>query len=411
MKRAILITFLAFIFAVPIVGQTVQPSQTPLNDRELSSLKQKFFVEHAGLLSANLWTLTHDYKSLSEVNTVLNYLQGFFDALQSDNTAKLKEIGGTKGFKDKFLEFMKSEDGTVKGFAAIVLGIAGDRDYAPPIAALIKERDTSFNDRDAFPTVTYRGRAALALSLLGMKELAPEIALLLKSKNEYDRKGAISALGNLKASEYAKDVVGVMLSEEFDFVGDDSPIYFLIETGTAANFKKELVKVMLREFGRDDSKAAAYALVSLNSKPNLKEIASLLRNPFMKGEAAKALALLGAKEYANRIALLLNDKNLLVQKDAVIALGVLKAKAHARKVAKFLRATDTFVAYYAAISLVLMEASEYYREAIPIIEKTHRSGAYLDESDFHPIVSETARQLDAAFRELLEKAKSQIGTK
>ncbi|MBK7707613.1 MAG: hypothetical protein IPJ30_18155 [Acidobacteria bacterium] len=70
-------------------------------------------------------------------------------------------------------------------------------------------------------------------------------------------------------------------------------------------------------------------------------------------------------------------------------------------------ATEGFLAYYAAISLVLMEAREYYREAIPIIEKTHKSGAYLVESDFHPIVSEKSRRLDAAFRELLEKAKSQ----
>ncbi len=407
MKHAIFTTLLAFVFVAPVIGETVQPNPATLNDRELSLLKQRFFVEHAGLLSSNLWALTHDYKSLSEVDIVLNYLQGFFDALKSDDAARLNELGGAKGFKDKFLEFMKSEDGTVKGFSTIVLGIAGDRDYAPPIAALIKERDVSFDDRFAYPMVSYRGSAALALSLLGMKELAPEIALLLKSRNGHDRKGAISALANLKAAEYAKDVVSVMLSEEFEFVGDDSPVYFLIETGTAANYKKELVKVMLREIGGDDSKAAAYALVSLNSKQNLKEIASLLRNPFTKGDAAKALALSGATEYGNRIGLLLNDKDILVQKDAVIALGVLKAKRHARKVARLLTATEGFLAYYAAISLVLMEAREYYREAIPIIEKTHKSGAYLVESDFHPIVSEKSRRLDAAFRELLEKAKSQ----
>lgn len=408
MKQALLLTI---IFALFLTSSSGQESKSPnqlnsieQNETQLEDLKQRFSVKYAGVLSSSIWTLTHDYKSKTEVDSVLKYLRKFFTALQANDQAKLQEMGGVKGFKDKFLEFLKSEDENIKGFAAIILGITGDINYAPQIAALINERDKSFTDRDTYPLVTYRGQAATALGIMGAKKYTPKIALLLKSQNNYDRSGAISALSYLDAKEYSKDVVALLTNKNIYHIGNVSPIYFLIETGTAKDYKKELIEVMLNELSSEIAEAAVYALVSLESKENARDIAKLLNREFRKGNAAKALALLDAKEYSNHIASLLNDENSLVRKDAALALGILKAKNHSSKVAELLKAKEDFVRYYAAVSLVLMQANEYYKEAIPIIEKSHQSGAYLNDGDFHPLVQDRSRQINAQFKQLLEQA-------
>jgi len=415
MKQSLLFIIIFVLFITSCSSQerksldqsnTTQPNSAQQPGTELEDLKQRFSVKYAGVLTSSVWTLTHDYKSKTEVDEVLKYLQKFLTALETNDEAKVQEIGGVKGFKDKFLNFLKSEDGTVKGFAAIVLGITGDVNYAPPIAALVEERDKSFTEAFTYPPVTYRGRAATALGLLGAKEYLPKIVLLLKSRNDYDRSGAISALTYLGAKEYAKDVVALLTNKDFQIVDDVSPVYFLIETGTAKDYKKELVEIMLNRFGSETSKAATYAFVRLESKENAKDIAKLLSVEFRKGDAAKALALLDAKEYSDEIALLLNDESSLVRKDAALALGILKAKNHSGKIAELLTAKEDFVRYYAAVSLVLLEAKDYYKEALPIIEKTHQSGAYLNDGDFHPLVLDKSRQINTTFKQLLEQAKS-----
>lgn len=411
MKQAFLLIIIYALFITPCSGQETKPSNqvnfNQQNATQLEDLKQRFFVKYAGVLSSSMWTLTHDYESKAKVDEVLNYFQKFLTALQANNEAKLQELGGVKGFKDKFLEFLKSEDGTVKGFAAIVLAVAGDIDYAPPIAALVEERDKSFTERYSMPIVTYRGRAATALGILGAKEYAPKIALLLKSQNDYDRSGAIYGLSYLGAKEYANEIVALLTNKDFQHIGDVSPIYFLIETGTAKDHKKELVEVMLGKTGGEAIEAAIYALVRLDSKEHAKDIAKLLGERFRKGDVAKALALLDAKEYADKIALLLEDEDSLVKKDAALALGILKAKNYSGKVAKFLKAKEGFVRHYAAISIILLEAKEFYKEAIPVIDESKQSGAYLNEGDFHPFVLDKSRRINADFKQLLEQAKSQ----
>jgi HEAT repeat protein len=415
MKQTLVLTIILALFLSTCSGQeikasnqsnSIQLNSNEQDEKQLEDLKQRFSVKYAGILSSSVWTLTHDYQSKTEVDNVLNFLKTFFTALQTNDKAKLQEIGGIKGFKDKFLEFLKSEDGTVKGFAAIVLGVTGDVSYAPPIAALLDKRDKSFTDRYTYPVVTYRGRAATALGIMGAKEYTSKIALLLKSQNDYDRSGAIYALTALGAKQYTKEVVSLLTNKDFQHIGDVSPIYFLIETGTAKDYKKELVAVMLNEIGSETAKAAIYALVHLESKENAKDIAKLLSSEFRKGNAAKALALLDAKEYIDEIASLLNDESSLVRNDAALALGILKARNHSSKIAELFKGKEGFVRYYAAVSLILMEAKEYYKDAIPIIEKSHQSGAYLNDGDFHPLVLDRSRQINANFKQLLEQAKS-----
>lgn len=419
MKQSLLLIIIFTLFLTPSLGQTLgqnskipnrentaQINPTNPDEKQLEDLKQRFSVKYAGVFASSLWTLTHDYKSKAEVDNVMNFLQKFFTALQSNDKAQLQEIGGAKGFKDKFLEFLKSEDDAVKGFAAIVLGIVGDSVYAPPIAVFLDERDKSFTEKSVYPLVIYRGQAATALGIMGAKEYTPKIALLLKSQNDYDRSGAISALSYLGAKEYSKEIVSLLTNKDFQNAGDVSPIYFLIETGTAKDYKKELVEIMLGSLRSETTETAIYAFVRLESKENAKDIAKLLGNEFRRRSAAKALALLDAKEYEDEIAALLNDENDLVRKDALLSLGILKAKNYAGKAAELLNSKEDYVRYYAAVSLVLMGAKEYYQTAIPIIEKSHQSRTYLNEGDFHPLILERSRKIIADFKELLELAES-----
>ena len=410
MKQTLLLTIVFCLLFTVCLGQEVklpeQSNSIESNEKQLEDLRHRFSVKYGGVLFSNLWSLTHNYESKTEVDEVLKYFEKFLAALESRNEAKFREIGGVKVFKEKFSGFLKSDDDAVKGFAATMLGITGDAGYAPAIAALMEERDKSSSESNISPTVVYRGRAAMALGILGAKEYTAKIALLLKSRNNYDRTGAISALNYLDAKEYTKEIVALLVNKDFAVYDDVSPIYFLIATGTAKDYKKELVEVMLGEFGIETVKTATYAFVKLESKENAKDIAKLLSREFRKGYAAKALALLDAKEYSDEIELLLNDEDSLVRKDAALALGVLKAKNHSNKLASLLKDESESVRYYAAVSLILMEAKEHYKEAIPIIEKFHQSDARLNDGDFHALVLDKSRRIKVDFKQLLEKAKS-----
>ena len=153
-------------------------------------------------------------------------------------------------------------------------------------------------------------------------------------------------------------------------------------------------------------------LTSINSETlpeNAKDIAVLLNDKSKKGDAAKALALLGAKEYADEIALLLKDESSLVRKDAALSLGILKAKKYSSRVAELLTTDkESFVENYAAASLILMEAMEYYKVAVPILENPFSDRAYLTDSAFHPLVLEKSNQVTANLKKYLKMQNSYI---
>jgi HEAT repeat protein len=386
-------------------NESIHTAETP-QLAELDELNRRFSIEYANLLTSSMWSLTHNYRDKAEVDEIMKLTQSFIAAISGRDTAKLDENGGVKGFKDKFAKYLNSEDDAVSGFAAVVLGIAGDASYAPRIAALLDKKDKSMTEEFSYPPVTFRGRAAVALGLLGAKEYKSKIAALLKSKNQFDRQGAITAFGYLGAKEYVKEVANLLTSREIASADDDSPVYFLIQNDLANDYKKELLAAALDGSGREKATAALYALARLDAVEYAADVATLLGERFRKGDAAKVLALMNAVAYADKIALLLSDENSLARKDAALALGILKSKKHAAKIAGLLTAEEDFVRYYAAVALVLMEASEYYKEALPIIEKTHRAGAYLNDGDFHPLVAEKSNRIKQTFKTLSEKAKS-----
>lgn len=381
-----------------------QPVKTSSSD--VSVFIQKFQKpENVNILQSALWTLTHDYSDLKRVDEVMKTFQSYFEAFskyENKDAVPLEKLGGIDAFKNKSAEWLKDDDQAVRAFAAVILGISGDKNYAPQIAELLKDRKY-----EKKPLIIYdRGRAAMALGLLDAKNYLPQILALLKSKNQFDRQGAISALTYFGAKEYSKDVAAILTNKEFEFDDDSSPIFFLIKTETARNYKKELINVMLGEFRSEMRESAMYALVDLKAKESAPEIAKLLKDEFKKGDAAKALALLNAKEYADEIALLLKDKSGLIKSDAAIALGVLQAKNYAGEVAKLLNDKESYVHNYAATSLLLMEATEYYKTAIPIIEKPLSDKAYLTDSAFHPIVAEDSRRITERLKRNYQQSKS-----
>lgn len=410
MKYLKLINFSILIlcaFFISAAGQSSPQNTAPqtLQAHDTAAFLERFKKpEHVNLLQGALWTLTHDYDDFKHIQEVLKTFQTYFEAIgkyENGDRAALESLGSVKGFKDKLAEWLGDDDQSVRAFAAAMLGIAGDRSYAPQIAKLLEDRKYKENDLIVYD----RGRAAAALGMLGAREFLPQIAAMLKSKNQYDRAGAVQALRYLGAKEYSKEIAGLLTNK--DFLSDDepSPIFFLVEMDTAREYKNEIIKTMLGGFRIETRKAAIYALVNIEAKETTAEIAKLLKEEFRKEDAAKALALLGAKEYADEIAFLLKDKSGLVRSDAALALGVLQSKKHAGEIAKLLNDKESYVHNYAAVALLLMEAAAYYKAAIPIVEKPFSENAFLTESAFHPLAAEKTRQLTENLKKSFEKAK------
>ena len=394
--KSSLVFFAVLVFAGFVVGPVLAQTETrPVKqliilekDEELRNLYLNLNVKYLNYLSSNMWTLTHAYESKEEVDTVMKYLIDFFAAVNSNNVEKVKEFGGAKGFKNKFAEFMNSNDDAVKGFSAIVLGMSEDREYAPKILKLVNERDASFTEEFSDKTPFYRGRACVALGLLGAIEYKSDIAKLLRSKNNYDSSGAILALGELNAIEYTKEIVSLLTSKQLRLGDSDSPIHFLIDTNQAQNYKKELVSTMLGSLRSETAESAAYALAAIDAKETSKDVAKLLTKEFRKGTAAKVLALLGAKQYAPQIARLLNDKNSLVRADAMTSLGILEAIEYAPRIFKLITAEEKdFGSVYAAEAILLMGAKSYFSKARRKIGFKIDNRPYPMGGEFHPFVA------------------------
>lgn len=185
---------------------SVQKTQSQDADEFLNRWKDP---KHWNLFTSATWTLTHDYSDFKHMEEVLKTVQSYFEALgkyeQGDHSL-LDQMGGVKAFKDKLSGWLNDDDQAVRAYAAVMLGISGDKLYAPQLANLLKER--KYKDTDLLHYD--RGRAAMALGLVGANEYIPNLVILLKSSNEYDRAGATYGLGLLKAKAHAKAVAKLL---------------------------------------------------------------------------------------------------------------------------------------------------------------------------------------------------------
>ena len=188
----------------------VQESQTQEADEFLNRWKDQ---KNRNLFESATWTLTHDYSELKHMQEVLKTVQTYFEALgkyEKGDRSSLDQMGGVKSFKGKLAGLLNDDDQAIRAFAAVMLGISGDKSYAPQLANLLKER--KYKDSDLL--YYDRGRAAMALGLIGAKEYVPNLVALLNSSNEYDRAGAAYGLGFLKAKEQANAVARLLNDED-----------------------------------------------------------------------------------------------------------------------------------------------------------------------------------------------------
>jgi HEAT repeat protein len=397
MKLTCLIILAFILLSGSAICQTAVPVSTPdaqvkPQNEALDLIRRFQDPRHLNMLQSAMWTVGHDYADFKHMQEILESFGGYMDAIQKSaagDSGPLDALGGMRSFKEKRGEWLKDGDQAIRAFAAIIIGISGDREKVPQLVGILKRKDSE----DRFSRIYDKGRAAIALGLLGAVEYKPDILVLLKSKNRYDRTGAITALTLLGAKENAREVVAILADPDLRFEDDASPIYFLTETGTAKDFKKELSASMLTPFGTETSKAAMYTLVHLGAKEYAPQIAKLLNDEFKKGDAAKALALLGAKEYTTRIGLMLNDKNQLVQEDAALALGLLGAKKYAPKLAVLMENKKNLAHRHAAAAIILMNATAYSARASAILAGAQIETIYLGLNSFHPLVEEEVARL------------------
>jgi HEAT repeat protein len=160
------------------------------------------------LLDGAFWTVSHDYAEFKHMEEVLKSVQTYFEAIgkyEQGDRSSLDQLGGVKAFKDKLAGWLNDDDQAIRAFAAVMLGISGDKSYTPQLAILLKERESD-NDHPRYD----RGRAAMALGLVGAQEYTSELVNLLNSSNEYDRVGAAYGLGWLGAKDQAKAVAKLL---------------------------------------------------------------------------------------------------------------------------------------------------------------------------------------------------------
>lgn len=213
MKLCVTLSLLLSVLTPP--AHTVrQPKLTPARQAVemkdaadfLNRLKQERL---RNLFQGATWTLTHDYREIKRVDEVMNYVQKFLEALvayEKGNSAPLSQLGGVKSLKDRLAEWLLDSEQSVRAYAAVMLGICGDRAYAKQLANLLKPRKSNRNELIQYD----RGRAATALGLVGAKEYTNTLVALLTSKNEYDRVGAAYGLGFLNAKAHAPAIAKLL---------------------------------------------------------------------------------------------------------------------------------------------------------------------------------------------------------
>jgi HEAT repeat protein len=359
---------------------------------EVASIAKRFGEpRHIEILQGALWTAGHDYKDFKHTSDIQRSFIAYLEAIQSylqGDRKPLELLGGIKSYKATLISWLNDSDPSVRAFSATIIGITGDEAMAGPLVELMKRPGNAEDER-----LYDKGSAAIALGLLGAQGYKTDLAEVLKSKNAYSRNGAITALGMLGAKEYEKQIVSLML--QTNSLMDDHPaaVIYLLDTNTAHNYKKELAVVMRRKYIDKTAEAAMWALVKVNATEQAPAIAQLLDDRFRRADAAKALALLDARQYKGRVIELLSDSSGLVRAAAAIAVGTFQDKNDAIHVAKLFSDKDEYVRDYAATAIFMLKADRYYARALPYIDDRQKEGTHVLNFAFSPIVGDKVRAL------------------
>ncbi len=185
------ITFVASLsFLFLSCGSTLEKKQKEEN--EIERVESRFNEEkHKAIISEASWSLIHvgekDCNRLLE--TVLIHLKGdgTFSFRESVNKA-----GGIEEYKKLTASFLKSDEEIVRGFAAILLGIIGDLNYAQAILDVINAEDLPV--KLGIIKGIDKAQCFIALALMDDKKYKSKIKKYVNDDNRYIRSYAKRSL-------------------------------------------------------------------------------------------------------------------------------------------------------------------------------------------------------------------------
>ena len=346
-------------------GASQQPTELQAEEEKAYELIRQRFIKHKSWLTWVSFSVIH-------AGTEANIKDGaaaiqFLASLEEpEQVLKIVRSEGFAPFKDRVRNLLTNRGPIVRGYGAIWLFVIADTEFKKDIARLLDEKPGGLPDSDLERLVHNKDRciAARVLGEMGATEYAPTLLALLGSSDANDRIGALQGLGLMRLKEQAKEIAKLLSDEDSDV--QTAAIQTLAELD-ATEYAADIAQVLTSRDSIDVPPTAMYALVRLNGKKWIKDVASLLESDFHKSDAATALALFGAKEYTPMIARLLDDNNALVRCDAAIAIGILDAQEYKTQIAAHLADQEEFVRAYAAVALLLMSDPSNSNEILEVI--------------------------------------------
>ncbi|MBI4244985.1 MAG: HEAT repeat domain-containing protein [Planctomycetes bacterium] len=255
---------------------------------------------------------------------------------------------------------------SVRGLAAYTLAVGYKiKDYKKEIAELLKESD---------PLVKYR--AITALKNLDAKEYTKEIVSILKSISlegdghlQYQLYcGILDALSSFKAVECIKDVAELLKSSRSDVQSEAAKWLGQMNAKEYTDAIADLVKKSVPNQG------AIAALGNLRASEYAEDVAKLLDNPAIKAEAALTLGKMGSQKHAKKISKLLGDtsynRSWIVQ-SSLKAIGMLKAAKYSDKVSELLNDQDGSIKFLAILTLGELGATDYKDEIAALLNSAN----------------------------------------
>ena len=376
-RLATLATLMGLIVAVGMCAcrtresrrEGIRPKQSSEEDpssSELDRIQARFEDDKIkSILGGEFWTLAHcaSEKQKKKAIAAIGMSEPNTDPF-SLKTA-IKDAGDVEQYRCRVTALLTNRDETVRGFAAVWLGVLGEQKSTKDLLTLLRSKqlpvqEKSFEGSD-------RGRAAIGLGLLGAREHAAELGRLLSSSNEYIRGGAALGLAYMNVTEYATDITKLLVDPD-----DQVRIYavWALAEMDARDHAPDIAGLLKNEVLGDPAikQSALYALAKLRAIAQAKNIAPLLQDRFLKGHAAKALALMNAHEYASAIAQILKDAEPLNRRAALLALGIMQAKDYEDEVATHLEDPEEFVRPCAAWAIIMMESQKHTPRALKLAE-------------------------------------------
>jgi HEAT repeat protein len=299
----------------------------------------------------------------SEVDDILKALESESPETKISAMFKVVEQKVGEKFVNTIAGLLEDKDGAVRTSAIKVLGLLKAAEYKEKVARFLKG-DTLPNYYKGGSPQTIKGHAAMSLARMGAKEYVKEIIPLLESTGYPDssdvRSRIVWSIARLHANDHAKTISHFLDHKDGKVRG-----------------------------------SAAMALALLGEKKYAGKIAELLSAPEAAGYAALALGELGAVEYEDEIADLLNSENKYL---AIDALGTLKSKKHLKRIGEFLYAGDQNMAVcgYAAEAIRKIDPTGYDKVFKTLSDDNTRIWVYDEENKPRRIdttVGETIRAI------------------